>query len=69
MKNQFKESYKFWLGLCNSKLFWFYLQNTGYVLRGGYFTFKTDYVNPFPVPEYINPIAVKVIENCVEDYN
>jgi hypothetical protein len=36
------------------------------VLRGGYFTFKTDYVNPFPVPEYINPIAVKVIENCVD---
>jgi hypothetical protein len=65
-KQSVKESYRFWLGLCNSNLFWFYLKNTGYVLRGGYFTFKTDYVNPFPVPEYINPTIVKNIEVCVD---
>ncbi|KYH23706.1 Eco57I restriction-modification methylase [Halalkalicoccus paucihalophilus] len=39
------------LGALNSSLLWFYLRNTGYVLRGGYFTFKTDYLNPFCVPE------------------
>ena len=43
--------YKFWMALFNSRLFWFYIQNTGYVLRGGYYTFKTNYVSPFPVPE------------------
>ncbi|MEA4821411.1 MAG: TaqI-like C-terminal specificity domain-containing protein [Erysipelotrichales bacterium] len=56
------EDYKFWLGLLNSQLFWFFIQNTGYVLRGGYFTFKTDYVQPFPVPQIISPdIYSKVI--------
>ena len=38
------------MALLNSKVFWFFIQNTGYVLRGGYYTFKTNYVNPFPVP-------------------
>lgn len=50
-KQNVKEGYKFWLALFNSRLFWFYIQNTGYVLRGGYYTFKTNYVSPFPVPE------------------
>ena len=31
-------------------ILWYFLKNTGYVLRGGYFTFKTNYLNPFPVP-------------------
>ena len=51
-KENVKEGYKFWLALFNSRLFWFYIQNTGYVLRGGYYTFKTNYVSPFPVPEF-----------------
>ena len=53
-KKEIVEGYKFWLALFNSKLFWFFIQNTGYVLRGGYFTFKTDYINPFPVPKTIS---------------
>lgn len=60
------ESYKFWLGLLNSKLFWFYLQNTGYVLRGGYFTFKTNYVAPFPIPQCIPQNLVSVVETLVD---
>jgi hypothetical protein len=39
----------YWLGLLNSKVLWWYLANTGNVLRGGYFRFKTNYLNPFPV--------------------
>lgn len=42
---------EFYLGLLNSKVLWYFLTQTGYVLRGGYFTFKTDYLKPFPVPE------------------
>lgn len=61
-----RESYKFWLGLLNSRLFWFYLQNTGYVLRGGYFTFKTNYVAPFPIPEFIPRDFVVIIETLVD---
>lgn len=56
-----KESYKFWLALFNSKLFWFYIKNTGYVLRGGYYTFKTNYVAPFPVPRNIASNSEKVV--------
>ena len=65
-KPNIKEGYKFWLALLNSKVFWFYLQNTGYVLRGGYFTFKTNYINPFPVPESIPLKAEKNIEELVD---
>ena len=56
-----KESYKFWLALFNSKLFWFYIKNTGYVLRDGYYTFKTNYVAPFPVPRNIASNSEKVV--------
>lgn len=43
-------AYKFYLSVLNSKILWFFLSNTGYVLRGGYFTFKTNYLYPFPLP-------------------
>ena len=41
----------YFLGILNSKLLWFYLESTGYILRGGYFTFKTNYLSPFPIPK------------------
>jgi type I restriction-modification system DNA methylase subunit len=43
------EQRSYWLGLLNSKLLWWFLSNTGYVLRGGYFVFKTNYLKPFPI--------------------
>lgn len=46
-----KENYKLFLAILNSRLLWFFLKNTGYVLRGGYFTFKTNYLEPFPLPK------------------
>lgn len=44
-------AYKFYLSVLNSRILWFFLSNTGYVLRGGYFTFKTNYLYPFPLPK------------------
>ncbi|MBD2136086.1 N-6 DNA methylase [Anabaena sp. FACHB-1237] len=44
-----QENYLYWLGLFNSKLMWWFLANTGNVLRGGYFRFKTNYIKPFPI--------------------
>lgn len=64
-KNEISESYLFWLGLLNSQLFWFYIQQTGYVLRGGYYTFKTNYVAPFPVPSQIPIRLVQKVEKLV----
>ena len=66
-KDSIIEDYKFWLGLLNSQLFWFFIQNTGYVLRGGYYTFKTNYIQPFPIPNNI-PISIsKEIISLVDD--
>jgi hypothetical protein len=50
-KSEIKEDYKFWLAMLNSKLMWFFLKNTGNEIRGGYFTFKTKYLEPFPLPQ------------------
>jgi hypothetical protein len=50
-KESVKQSSKYLLGLLNSKVLWFFLSSTGYVLRGGYYTFKTDYLKPFPIAE------------------
>jgi type I restriction-modification system DNA methylase subunit len=50
LKKPSLEVYKFYLSILNSSLMWFYLMNTGTVLRGGYFRFKTKYLFPFPLP-------------------
>ena len=60
-------SYEFLLALLNSSLFWFFIKNTGYVLRGGYYTFKTNYITPFPLPNYedIEKNDIRKIEDIV----
>jgi type I restriction-modification system DNA methylase subunit len=50
-KDEIKEDYKFYLTILNSSLMWFYLKNSGYELRGGFFAFKTAYLEPFPLPK------------------
>ncbi|MBI5297910.1 MAG: Eco57I restriction-modification methylase domain-containing protein [Chloroflexi bacterium] len=47
--SNYKENKNYWLGLLNSRIMWWFLSTTGYVLRGGYFVFKTNYLNPFPI--------------------
>ena len=51
---EIEEDIKFWLSILNSSVFWYYLQQTGAVLRGGYFRFKTKYLEPFPLPKLEN---------------
>lgn len=52
VKNEkFNVDEKFYLGIMNSKVMWFFLKNTGTELNGGYFRFKTNYLKPFPLPE------------------
>ncbi len=47
--NNQNEKINYWLGLLNSKIMWWFLSNTGNVLQGGYFRFKTNYLKPFPL--------------------
>lgn len=58
-KKDARESSLFYLSLLNSKLLWFFLTLTGYVLRGGYFTFKTNYLMPFPLPKPLSSAEQK----------
>jgi hypothetical protein len=54
LKNQ-KELciYKFYLGILNSRLFWFFIKNTSSEYRGGYYVFTKNYISPFPLPEVL----------------
>lgn len=46
--------YRYLLSILNSSVMWFFLKSTGYTLRGGFFTFKTKYLEPFPLPVISN---------------
>lgn len=56
--------YKFLLAILNSNLLWYYLKKTGNVLRGGFFRFKTAFLEPFPIPDY-EKIDQTPFINCV----
>ena len=54
LNDDIKEDYKFFLTILNSSLMWFYLLNTSAELRGGYFRFKTKFIEPFSIPKLEN---------------
>lgn len=62
------ENINYWLGILNSRIMWYFLSNTGYVLRGGYFTFKTKYLKPFPIRtiNFKNPEEVIIHDKMVK---
>ena len=66
-KKEVLESYKFWMALLNSRLCWWFLTNTGTTLANGYFRYKPDYINRFPIPAYEQTQKVQyVIEKLVD---
>ena len=67
-KENIKHSYKYLIGILNSKLFWFFLNNTGTVLSGGFFRFKTKYIENFKIVLTEDESIIKNIENLVDDY-
>ena len=40
---------KYVLSLLNSNVFWFFMINTGSTFRGGYYTFRSEYLYPFSI--------------------
>ncbi len=52
--------YKAYLAILNSSVTWYFLQKTGTELRGGYFRFKTKYLEPFPIPDISEDSAKKL---------
>lgn len=57
----------YFLGILNCKLFWFFIKNTGNVLRGGYFRFKTKYLEPFPIRmiDFEDPLDIESHQRMV----
>ena len=49
-----KENYESLVAILNSNLLWWYLKVTGDTLSGDARRFKTNYLNPFPMPEGIS---------------
>jgi adenine-specific DNA-methyltransferase len=61
-KDTTKLHYEYFLGILNSKICWFFLTNTGTVLSNGYFRYKSNYINKFPIPEPSHSDEGKIIE-------
>ncbi len=49
------ESYEYFAAILNSNLFWWFLKMTGDTLQGDARRVKTNYVNPFPLPDKPGP--------------
>ena len=54
------------MAIMNSRLLWWFLINTGTVLANGYFRFKPNYLNPFPIP-FISKENIQKIDSLVQD--
>ena len=65
-KDKYKESYKFYLSILNSKLMWFFIKNTSLVFSGGYYTYNTKVLEPFPLPKIENLEDTKPFEILVD---
>ena len=50
LKKEYGDSELEVLGLLNSSLVWYYITQTGTILRGGYYRYKTEYLEPIGVP-------------------
>ena len=61
LKNPSEQLYKAYLAILNSSITWYFLQKTGTSLRGGYFRFKTKYLEPFPLPEINEQTTQKLV--------
>ena len=60
LNNPSDQLYKAYLAILNSSVTWYFLQKTGTSLRGGYFRFKTKYLEPFPLPKLDDETAQKL---------
>lgn len=66
-KDSTLECYEYLLAVANSKLLWWFIKITGDTLQGDARRFKTNYLNPFPLPEFVSPEKEKVISDKVKD--
>lgn len=54
------ENYKYYLGILNSKVLWFFILNTSTPFNNNYYYFKTKYLEPFRLPKESTEIKSKI---------
>lgn len=60
-------SYKVLMAILNSRLCWWFMQNTGTVMSGGFYRYKPAYIKPFPLPsDMVLSKSSLEIENLVK---
>ena len=64
-----KEKTLSYLTILNSKVLWFFLAQTGNILRGGYFRFKTKYLEPFHLPDLTSAENKNIAESLSDFAN
>ncbi len=52
LKRNDEEFLYFMLSILNSNIAWYFVKSTSAGLRGGYFQYKTKYVEPMPIPDF-----------------
>jgi adenine-specific DNA-methyltransferase len=55
------------LAILNSKVMWFFIKNTSSEYSGGYYYFKTAYLEPFPLPKEISSETQKLLIKKVKE--
>jgi hypothetical protein len=65
VKKEYGVDVDYFFAILNSKVVWFFLKSTGDVLRGGYFTFTTEYLKLFHIPYTANIITKTEISTTV----
>ena len=60
------ESYEYFAAILNSNLFWWFLKTTGDTLQGDARRVKTNYVNPFPLPEKVSAATEKKLSKLTK---
>ena len=66
-KDDTTESYEYLLAIANSKLLWWFLKITGDTLQGNARRFKTNYLNPFPLPKFVEEKFENKIVDLVKE--
>ena len=65
-KDDISYSYEYLIGILNSKLFWFYLNNVGTVLSGGFFFFFNKYIENFKIIFTEDKSIIEKIESNIK---
>ena len=60
-------SYELLLAILNSPIIWWYIKLSGDTLQGDARRFKTEYLNPFPLPEKVSASDEKKIVSAVNE--